>query len=664
MRQITFNSLKLVNFCGIKDAEYRFGENITIIKGRNGIGKSTIVNAIHYVLFGTDIRGNALDIKTFDTDHNIIPEIEHSAELGLSVNGGNYILKRSLTDKWKDKECKNTYKYYVNGEVTTAGDFRNVVDGICTETTLRLASSPTYFVSLPWDKQRKFLEELVPDITFDTVAQGNEKYDFVADALKSESIDRLVHHLKYQRNEIQKELDNIPVRLKELNAVQTLSEDWESLSEELSKKNDEKKSLEERINATKTDSFDRVRNESIRRKMEFLHKRIAEMEHGARNLSSDEETKHMSDVINAKKEKSQASSAVEELKAEMRGYTETEIQLKQQIESHKEEIKKAGSKYKEIYAETWHWNDNDGFCMHCGQPLPAEKTAQLKKESKEHFNADKAERLKALLDKADGIRKEHQKCKTLLEMNSSACSETTTQLTEAHRTLKEAERRLLEVEKEVPETYERILSKNDNYKQATAEIKELEESLCMPIAVDGEKQKILSELQGKKAETEITINQLTERLARKDTYERVENCINKVREDKEVYQQQLDELDKKLDIASEYYQMSCAILEDRVNEHFQFVKWSLFKSNLDGEKKPFCECYHNGVPYNRLNGAAKMNAGIDIAYTISNFYEVSVPMLLDNCESNTSPIYRNGQQIRLYVSMDEDLKFEYPEQNI
>ena len=125
------------------------------------------------------------------------------------------------------------------------------------------------------------------------------------------------------------------------------------------------------------------------------------------------------------------------------------------------------------------------------------------------------------------------------------------------------------------------------------------------------------------------------------------------------HREQLDDIDDKLNITNEFYQLSCKALEDKVNQHFRFVKWSLFLPKLDGEKKPYCECYHAGVPYSRLNGAAKVNAGIDIARTIGQFYDVSVPVVLDECESVNHPLSTGGQQIRLVVSKDDKLKVEY-----
>ena len=106
MKKIQFKKLRLLNFCGIRNAEYEFCEDVTVISGKNGLGKSTIVNAIMYALFGKDISGNSLDIKTFDKDHNIIKEIPHEVELTVRMlyTGtepafmSEIVLKRTLSD--------------------------------------------------------------------------------------------------------------------------------------------------------------------------------------------------------------------------------------------------------------------------------------------------------------------------------------------------------------------------------------------------------------------------------------------------------------------------------------------------------------------------------------------------------------------------------------
>ena len=665
MKKILFEKIKLLNFCGIRELEVNFGEDLTTISGKNGLGKSTIANALTYVLFGTDLKGNALDIKTFDRDHNIIPEIEHSVELTVKVVSLNvepcpfpdeYVFKRTLTDSWKVDKCTNTYKYFINDEVCTAGEFKKCVDSICPEVTFRLCSSATDFVSRPWAEQRKFLQQLVPEITADAITQGDAKYDFVLEALKKQDIETLVHHIKYKRTEIQKQLDEIPIRLKELDKTLPEAEDWEDLKKQQDFKELQRASVLDKITSCRNGGAAQVRNEGIRKQLKFHRDRINLMEKGARRMSGEEEVKHGSDLITARTAKSKAQAMVDELQAKMDGFTDTELHIKQQLEDLERQKKDGAKLYDEASAEQWQWDDNESFCPHCGQPYPMEKLLQIKRESEDRFNERKAKRLKELVTLAGNIKSDINKLQALLEQLDADRTTTTNQLTEAHKSLKEAEAHYAEVEKEEPRGYSMILAENENYKQACEEVKRLENELNAPVAEDEEQKKLLADLEQQSKTLYDEIESLRTRLAKKEQYDKVTSLIEECKKNKETYQNQLDELDEKLDIATDYYQHSCSILEDEVNKHFNFVQWSLFKTNLDGDKKPFCECYHDGVPYSRLNGAAKVNAGIDIAYTIAQFYDVSVPMILDECESNLHPISRGGQQIRLYVTPHNQLQ--------
>ena len=669
MKKILFEKIKLLNFCGIRELEINFGEDLTIISGKNGLGKSTIANALTYVLFGTDLKGNALDIKTFDRDHNIIPEIEHSVELSLrciepdDIPGehDDFTFKRTLTDSWKGDKCTNTYKYFINDEVCTASEFKKCVDSICPEVTFRLCSSATDFVSRPWAEQRKFLQMLVPEITADAITEGDAKYDFVLEALKKQDIETLVHHIKYKRSEIQKQLDEVPIRLQELNKTLPEAEDWEALASSLAEAKKQLDEVDAQVTTIKTGGADLVRNNAIREKLNFQLKRIEQMERGARKQSGEEEVKHGSDLITARTAQSKAQAMVDELQAKMDGFTDTELHIKQQLEDLERQKKDGAKLYDEASTEQWEWNDEDSFCPHCGQPLPPEKVLKMKRDSEDRFNERKANRLKNLVALAGNIKSDITKHQALLEQLNEDRTTTTNQLAEAHKALKEAEKHLAEVEAENPPSSSEILAANDNYKQANEEARRLKEELCKPVAEDEEQQKMLAELKEKSQSLNEKCSSLQLRYLNKEQYDKVTSLIEECKNNKETYQNQLDELDEKLDIATDYYQHSCSLLEDEVNKHFEFVRWSLFKTNLDGDKKPFCECYHDGVPYSRLNGAAKVNAGIDIAYTIAQFYDVSVPMILDECESNLHPIAKDGyQQIRLYVSRDEMLKIETP----
>lgn len=661
MKKIIFKSLSLLNFKGIRNLHVSFGENLTVISGRNAAGKTSIADAIMWVLFDVGYDGNKLEPKTFDKNHEIIKEIPHEAELTLLVDGDQIVLKRSLSDAWKGDKCTNTYKYYVDGDVTTAGDFKKVVESICPDSVFRRISSATNFCSLPWQKQRELLESLADQYTTQDITQGDERFDFVVEELKKKTIADLIHHIKYKRKEVQKQLDAVPVRLAELNKSLPEAQDWEALSTEKSNLNDKLVELANKMQAIRIGGADKVRYDGILKKIEFAEKRKRNMEQGVMNLATEQATKYQSDVITANIAVKKAQSLVDDLKATMRGYTESEIHAKDKKEECERKVVDINNRLDELSKSRWSWNAEDGICPHCGQPLPEEDVERIKKESKDRFNERKSNASKKIQEEFNGIQQEYTDAKNILEKLDNDRMVTTNQLVKANKTLKEAEFKKLEVDAEKPKTYEQILAEKEEYQQVVKEIADLQAELNKPSASSDENAKMLAELEKEREPIGIRYNEVLEFLATKETYDRISELIEKAKQDKESYQNQLDELDEKLDLANEYNKKSCQLLEENVNGHFSYVKWSMFTQDLDGNMKPYCECYHDGVPYSRLNGAAKVNAGIDIANTFSRFYQVSAPMVLDECESVNDPIYSGDQQqIRLKVTTDDKLKFEYP----
>ena len=661
MKKIIFKSLSLLNFKGIRNLHVSFGENLTVISGRNAAGKTSIADAIMWVLFDVGYDGNKLEPKTFDKNHEIIKEIPHEAELTLLVDGDQIVLKRSLSDAWKGDKCTNTYKYYVDGDVTTAGDFKKVVESICPDSVFRRISSATNFCSLPWQKQRELLESLADQYTSQDITQGDERFDFVVEELKKKSIADLIHHIKYKRKEVQKQLDAVPVRLAELNKSLPEAQDWDALSAEIENLQEKLGEIDQKTRTIRIGGADKVRYDGILKKIEFSEKRKRNMEQGAMNLATEQATKHQSDVITANIAVKKAQSLVDDLKATMRGYTESEIHAKDKKEECERKVVDINNRLDELSKSRWSWNAEDGICPHCGQPLPAEDVERIKKESKDRFNERKSNASKKIQEEFNGIQQEYTDAKNILEKLDNDRMVTTNQLVKANKTLKEAEFKKLEVDAEKPKSYEQILAEKEEYQQVVNEIADLQAELDEPSARSDENTEMLVGLEKEREPIGIRYNEVLELLATKETYDRISELIEKAKQDKESYQNQLDELDEQLDLANEYNKKSCHLLEENVNGHFSYVKWSMFTQDLDGNMKPYCECYHDGVPYSRLNGAAKVNAGIDIANTFSRFYQVSAPMVLDECESVNDPIYSGEQQqIRLKVTTDDKLKFEYP----
>ena len=106
MKYVTFQRLSIKNFLSVGDepVEINFNTGLNIITGvnkdksdrRNGVGKSTIADAIYFAIFGSTIR----DIKKENICNNITNgQTEVSIEFVVKHDGSstNYKVVRLLT---------------------------------------------------------------------------------------------------------------------------------------------------------------------------------------------------------------------------------------------------------------------------------------------------------------------------------------------------------------------------------------------------------------------------------------------------------------------------------------------------------------------------------------------------------------------------------------
>jgi DNA repair protein SbcC/Rad50 len=84
----------------------------------------------------------------------------------------------------------------------------------------------------------------------------------------------------------------------------------------------------------------------------------------------------------------------------------------------------------------------------------------------------------------------------------------------------------------------------------------------------------------------------------------------------------------------------------------------LFEKQINGQEIPTCKATYKGVPYSDLNSAAKVNIGLDIINTLSQYYDVTAPIFIDNREGINKLTETPSQLINLCVSKDPELVIE------
>nr|DAU52195.1 MAG TPA: chromosome partition protein [Caudoviricetes sp.] len=666
MKKILIDKICLRYFKGVENKEIVLGDNINVVKGRNGIGKSTIADAISWVLFGTNQAGaTKFGIKTKDKDGREIEDVAHSVEISLSVQNEQegltcYVLTRSLTETRKeDGSVTNNYTYKVDGEVETAGDFKKVVDAICLEEVFRLCSSPYSFTQMDWSEQRKRLNEMFGVPSVEDVTGGDKKYDAIKELLEKDDVDKILKHLNYKRKEVQKNLDEVPVRLEALKNVLPKAEDWAAVEKLILEKRKEITETRKNLNTIDNGGADFIRKYQNISTLNLDHKRKRIMEESAQRRL-DEIIKANAEAKTAcKKAVAEAEQNIEDLKQKLKSFDGALEKCDARMNELDAEKADGKEKWKLIKARKWEWNEDDAFCPTCKQALPEDQV----EESKKTFLNNQASDLKKLGDDAARIKEEVKKCEENTEYFKTQQKATQAQLGEAETALEEARKAQEEQAKKEEEkvSVETLLAEKPEYKQVCDRIKKIEAEQEKPAdeGMSEEDKKLKADVEKKLKDLESEREVLASRLAVKAQWEKVNAQIVGLQEERTQWKEQIDSLDEKIKAASDFQKRSCEVLEENVNRRFKLVRWKMFRRQLDGTDKPWCECSVDGVPYSDLNTAAKINAGLDITNTLKRHYGVDVPCVIDNAETVQEPLYEGGQQIRLTVTDDEDIVIGY-----
>ena len=670
MKKILIDKICLRYFKGVENKEIVLGDNINVVKGRNGIGKSTIADAISWVLFGTNQSGaTKFGIKTKDKDGNEIEDVAHSVEISLSVQDEQegltcYVLTRTLTETRKeDGSVTNSYTYKVDGEVETAGDFKKVVDAICPEEVFRLCSSPYSFTQMDWSEQRKRLNEMFGVPSVEDVTGGDKKYDAIKELLEKDDVDKVLKHLNYKRKEVQKSLDEVPVRLEALKNVLPKAEDWADIENRIKEKGLEIDATRKSLNTIDNGGADLIRKQQNISILNLDYKRKRIMEESAQRKMGEILKANAEAKTACKKAVAEAEQNIEDLKQKSKSFDVALVKCDARMNELDAEKADGKAKWKLIKARKWEWNEDDAFCPTCKQPLPEDQVQRIMEESKKAFLNNQASDLKKLGDDAARIKEEVKKCEETTEYFKTQQKATQTQLDKAEAELEEARKAQEEQAKKEEEkvSVETLLAEKTEYKQVCDRIKKIEAEQEKPAdeGMSEEDKKLKADVEKKLKDLEAEREVLTARLAVKAQWEKVNAQMDALQENRAQWKEQIDSLDEKIKVASDFQKRSCEVLEENVNRRFKLVKWKMFRRQLDGTEKPWCECSVDGVPYSDLNTAAKINAGLDITNTLKRHYGVDVPCVIDNAETVQEPLYEGGQQIRLTVTDDEDIVIGY-----
>lgn len=118
-----------------------------------------------------------------------------------------------------------------------------------------------------------------------------------------------------------------------------------------------------------------------------------------------------------------------------------------------------------------------------------------------------------------------------------------------------------------------------------------------------------------------------------ETLNRIENLRRREAE----LGNKISELDQHIFLAGLFVSQKIKLIEDAINSQFGIVKFKMFDEfkTVEGVKET-CEPMIDGVPFNSLSKGERLKASLDILRTFQKFYDVELPVFIDDAESYTS----------------------------
>ena len=643
MTEIKIKRLSLENFKCHKSLKLDFEGGNASIYGDNASGKTSIYDALTWLLFGKDSQGNGeknIEIKPLGADGEVLDHDALTAvEAVLDVNGEEATLRRTYKEVWTTKRGSsqatydgNTSDYYVDGVPCKRNAFQEKVNELVDEDTFRMLTSVSHFANgISWQERRGVLFKVAGVMDDAQILATNGQFAPLVESMGKLSLEDYKKKLLAEKRGFVGAKTEIPARISE---CQKTIADVEGLDFAGAK----------------------AEVEVLQARLSGITTKIVAIEHDS---AADQK----------RLEIGKAQLALSQLENENTAYRNNQTAgsvnvhglnvritvLQRQLETKKNalnteegsiplfdtQINAARKQWKEIYAEEF----QGSRCPACRQALPADQV----NAAAEKFEADRKRRLDKTLQEAN-------RYKELKAHTEDRIIQVQAEIAQIEAEIAQLQQQIVEAEAAKVEPKDM-----DDYAERKASIKGKMDTLSGELAdMMADSASVLGALSDEKAEVMTQIAQKMAIVNKESLLDYSRQRVEQLREDAKNAAQCLEAIESMLYLMDEYSRYKTQFVEDSINGMFRIARFRLFREQANGGVEDRCDVVHEGVPYISVNNGMKINLGIDIINTLSVAYGVRVPLFVDNAESVTNLEKCGSQIIRLVVSeQDKELRVNY-----
>lgn len=605
----TLKKVVLENFMCYAHAEFDFYA-ITKIMARNGVGKSSIVAVINWVLYNCD--GDLKDNPTVRREVNgkSVDDMDTFGELTFDVDGKEITMKKvqKRTYSKDGSSYKDDNKYFINDVPKTLKDFNAYLD--VDMNVFKICSNVNAFLNQKPAEMREYLFGLVGDVTDLDIASQKAELAELVPLLEKYTTEELSAMNKATKTKTTKDLPILGGQIKEKERDIQLKQAIEVSDFEL-QRNSLKEQIEDCI-SKQTDNdklmaeYDKASSDILNLKFELSdmsRKANEDNVKARRNLES--QISNLNYVINdSKKSISNAENVVQFDKDKMAEYQKTLDDSRVEWKAEKERA----------------FDENSLICPYCKQEYPEDKKEELKADFKAHKEAE----LNRITDKGNTAKKMLDEVKGLLVEAEQELKNRKQKLEKHLADLADFEKQLSELPQEID------ISTTEEYKALEQKIAEKEQAMHKANDISAVK----AELKAQETALRQQLSDCESQIAKSDTATD-EQRLEELRQTKIDSEQNKANAEKILDLLDELDKAKNEALTEAVNSHFSLVKWQLFEYAKNGNYKSCCipTVDEKSILTTMSNKGNRILGRVDICNSIQKISGISVPIILDDSES-------------------------------
>lgn len=680
MKKVLIKSISMQNyrcFYGEKEFHADFGKR-TRISGKNGSGKSTVMNAFMETLTGKNADGTQTDNVRPIVDGKELEGVDVVRTVVLDI-GGKEIEIKKITKQKRERVGEemqyvpgsNENYFFIDGISFTKKKYDEwILENICEPDKLAACINAIIFLSMLMKSSndgRAFLEKMAGFDLNEYIKSLGAEFAEVEEITKGHPIEQVQKTLNKQLTDQKKATTKAETEWKyeKGKAVDSGEDDVTRLTEkkvsyenQISILDEQEKSLDDVMLAYDQKSKDILdlkfeQSEVVRKANEGLVQQRKNIEKDIFCLEQDRK------------------SAENELRM-------AEMDLKHVnmgVERHTAEIKKAQEDWKVCSMsefdesemrriEDERFDEDSQYCPTCGQILPLDE----RQKKRDLFEVSKEKRLRnEQKKKLDFEEKRDIHLTEITESGNKAAAD----LKEARRAKEEAERKIAELKQKItslameiqqkqvklsklPESVD--LSDNAEYQKITAEIAQAEEALKHMSNGSDQRKEITDKRNGFIREC-AKIDAETNNIQRKKQAheEDVEKLYQEFRESS----QKEADIQRKKDILKNFSIKKNERIASMINPVFSEFQFEFLEFTQDGNPVETCRMVSNGIEYRDMNHSKKILVQADLLRGFQELSGLNLPVWIDDTESvNDENLPDMDRQMILLKVTDDDLKVE------